>query len=151
MKKRNRYPLLRGEHGGSLVEIALLVPLLVVLLFAAVDLGRALYLSQELAGAAHAAAMYGAQHPADTAGMTTAAQDGAPDVPNLSVGTPTYGCECADGTAYSASCAVQPSCTDRVDRVNVTVSGTYTPLLHWPGFLSSMSLSSSASMRSAGS
>ncbi|MGD0366182.1 MAG: TadE/TadG family type IV pilus assembly protein [Acidobacteriaceae bacterium] len=154
MKKQDRFHLLRGEHGASLVELALVLPVFSLLLVGAIDFGRALYISTELTGAAHAAAVYGSQNPTDTAGMNTAAQDAAPDVPSLSVTTPTYGCECSDGTSYSASCGTTPSCSSNnvVYLVKVTVSGTYHPLLSWPGvFHTSMSLSSSASMRSAGS
>jgi len=153
MKKRNRFHLLRGEQGASLVELALVLPLFLLLTFGGIDLGRACYLVIEIAGAAHAAVTYGSQNPTDTAGMTTAAEDDAPDVPHLSVGTPTYGCECSDGTNYSASCSSTPSCpsNNEVYRVNVTVTGTYSPLFPWPGVPSSMSFSSSASMRSAGS
>src|ERR1700757_932594 len=107
MMKRNRFDLMRGEHGASLVETALLFPLFFLLLFGAVDFGRAFYLTIEIAGAAHAGAIYGVQYPTDTAGMKTAAQNDAPDVSNLSVATPTYGCECATdttGATYSASC-----------------------------------------------
>jgi Flp pilus assembly protein TadG len=153
MKKRNRFDLLGGEQGASLVELALMLPLFLLLILGAADFGRAFYLSMEIAGAADAAAMYGAQNPTDTTGMENAAQEDAPDVQNLSVGTPTYGCECSDGTNYSANCSTTPSCssTTEVYRVNVTVTGTYTPLFPWPGIPSSMSFSSSASMRSAGS
>jgi len=155
MKLPNRYQLLRDEQGASLVELALLLPLFVLLMFGAVDFGRALYLSIEVSGAAHAAAMYGSQNPTDTTGMQSAAQYDAPNVPNLSVGTPTYGCECADGSSYSVSCATSPtSCPNNLNvvyRVNVTVTATYSPLFPWPKIPSSMSFSSSASMRSAGS
>jgi Flp pilus assembly protein TadG len=153
MKKRNRFHLLQDEHGASLVELALVLPLFPLLLFGAVDFARAFYLSVEIAGAAQAAAVYGSQNPTDTTGMQNAARYDAPNVPNLSAGTPTYGCECSDGTAYSASCSVKPSCSSNteVQRVNVTVTGTYTPLIPWPGLPASMSLSSSASMRSGGS
>lgn len=155
MKKRNRFDLLRDEHGGSLVELAMMLPLFALMLLGTVDFGRAYYLAMEVAGAAHAAAAYGSQNPTDKTGMQTAAQDDAPNVPNLSVGTPTYGCECADGSSYSASCATTPSsCPSSLNvvyRVNVTVTGTYKPLLPWPGIPSSLALSSSASMRSAGS
>jgi Flp pilus assembly protein TadG len=157
MVKRARFRLLRDEHGASLVELALLLPLFLLLMFGAVDIGRAFYLSIELTGAAHAAAMYGAQHPTDTAGMTTAAQDDAPNVPSLSVGTPTYGCECADGSSYGASCPTScPNNINTVWRVNVKVSATYTTLFpwHWAAMgsiPSSFSLSSSAAMRSGGS
>lgn len=153
MKIRNRFHLLRGELGASLVELALVTPLFMLLAFGAVDFGRACYLMIEIAGAAHAGAIYGSQYPTDTAGMKATAQNDAPDVPSLSVPTPTYGCECANGSSYSANCATTPSCSPdiEVDRVNVTVSATYKTLFPWPKVPKSLSLSSSASMRSGGS
>lgn len=153
MNNRIRSHLLRDEHGASVVELAALLPLFSLMLLGAIDFGRAYYLQMEIGGAAHAAASYGSQNPSDTTGMQTAAQDDAPNVPSLSVGTPTYGCECADGSNYSASCSSTPSCSsnNEVYRVNVTVTATYRPLFPWPGVPSSMSLSSTASMRSGGS
>jgi len=156
MKKRNRFDVLRGEHGASLVEMAILLPLFPLLLFGVIDFARAYYLQIEIAGAAHAGAIYGSQNPTDTTGMQTAAQDDAPNVPSLSVGTPTYGCECATdttGSTYSANCSTTPTCSTSnvVYRVNVKVTGTYTPIFPWPGIPSSISFSSSAAMRSAGS
>jgi Flp pilus assembly protein TadG len=153
MNWMNRLPFLRDERGASLVEMAALTPLFMLLLFGALDFGRAYYLSTEVAGAAHAAAIYGSENPTDTAGMKTVAKDDAPNVSTLSVTTPTYGCECSDGTGYSANCATTPTCTSTTEvyRVNVTVSATYTPLFPWPGIPSTMSFSSSASMRSGGS
>jgi Flp pilus assembly protein TadG len=153
MKLGKRLHFLRDERGASLVELAALLPLFLLMLFGTIDFARAYYLTTEIAGAAHAAVEYGSQNPTDTAGMKTVAQDDASNVPNLSVATPTYGCECSDGTSYSANCGTTPSCstTTEVYRVNVTVTGTYTPLFPWPGIPSSMSFSSSASMRSGGS
>jgi Flp pilus assembly protein TadG len=149
-----RFNLLRDERGASLVELALVLPLFPLLIFGAVDFGRAFYLSTEIVGAAQAAAAYGSQNPTDTTGIQNAAQDDAPNVPNLSAGTPTYGCECSDGTSYVASCLpAPPTCSSNteVQRVNVTVTGRYSPWFPWPGVPSSMTLSSSASMRSGGS
>jgi Flp pilus assembly protein TadG len=155
MKRRIQFDLLRDEHGSSLVEMALMLPVFALILFGAVDFGRAYYLAIEVAGAAHAAAMYGSIHPTDTAGMQNAAQDDAQNVPNLLVVAPTYGCQCADGSSYNANCQTRPSsCPNSLDvvyRVNVTVNATYVPLFPWPGIPSSMAFSSSASMRSAGS
>ena len=71
---------LRCECGSALVELALLVPVFMFLIYAVVDFGRAFYMAQELASAAHAGAEYGAQNPTDTAGMQAAAQTAAPDV-----------------------------------------------------------------------
>jgi len=153
MKKRIHFDLLRSEHGASLLETAAVVPLFLLLLFGAVDVGRALYLANEIEGAAHAAVMYGTQNPTDTTGMKTVAEDAAPDVPGLSVPTPTSGCECPDGTDYGASCPATSSCSTGapVYRVNVTVSGTFTPIFPWPKVPSITTFSSSAAMRSAGS
>lgn len=153
MKMRNRFHRLRDERGAALVELAFVLPLFPLLLFGAIDFGRAFYLSVEIAGAAEAAAVYGAQNPTDTTGMQTAAQDDAPNVPNLSVGTPTYGTECSDGTSYTANTSTMPTCsgTTAVYRENVTVTGTYSPWFPWPGIPRSMSFTSSAAMRSAGS
>jgi Flp pilus assembly protein TadG len=140
------------EQGSSLVETALVTPFLLLLAVGALDLGRAFYLANEIAGAAQAGAEYGMQNPTDTTGMRAAATSNAPDVPGLQVATPQYGCECSDGTSYSANCSSTPSCsTNVVYRVNVTVSDTYTPTFPWPGIPSSFHLSNTASMRSGGS
>jgi Flp pilus assembly protein TadG len=153
MRKLPRCPLTAIDQGSSLVETALVVPLLMLLLLGAVDFGRAFYLSMEISGAAQGAAEYGIQYPYDTSGMHTAATTDAPDVPNVTVGSPAYGCECADGTNYSASCSTLPTCTANnvVYRVNVTVSTSYSPWFPWPGVPSTLSISDSASMRSGGS
>ncbi len=140
------------DHGSSLVEFALVAPILVLLLLSAVDFGKAYYLATEVAGAAHAGAEYGSQAPTDIAGIAAAAAADAPDVPNLTVATPTYGCECSDGAKYSANCSSKPTCgSNVVYSVKVSVSSNYKPLLAWPGIPASVQLSSSAIMRSAGS
>ena len=116
-----------------------------------VDLGRAVYTAIEIAGAAQAGAEYGIQKPTDSAGMKAVALSSASNVANVSVPTPQYGCECSDGTSYSSSCAVTPTCsTNVVYRVNVTVSTNYKSLLPWPGIPSNIHLSNSAAMRSGG-
>lgn len=153
--KRHESDLLRADHGASLVEMALLLPLFMLILFGAIDFGRACYMAIEIAGAARAGALYGSKSPSDTTGMKTVIQDAAPDVAaNLSVGTPTCSVECPDGTNLTAGCTTKPACSNGLSYVylvNVTVTGTYSPLLPWPGIPSSISFSSSASMRSAGS
>ena len=153
MKKQNQSGLLRGEHGSSLLELALVMPLFLLLLFGAVDFGRAFYLAIEIAGAARSGAMYGTMNPTDTTGMATAAQDDGTNVPDLSVAAPTYACECPNGTSSGPTCPSDSSCPtgSPVYVVTVEVSGRYQPLIPWPGIPSSILLSSSASMRSAGS
>lgn len=148
--------LLRSESGSSVIEAAILAPALLLLFLGAADFGRGYYLAEEVAGAAHSGAEYAIQNPgnvaSDSTGIETAAKNDAPNVPNLHVGTPTWGCECSDGTSYSASCSTVPSkCTTNwVYKVTVTASAGYTPLFPWPGIPTSIALSSSATMRSGG-
>ncbi len=155
MQLIKRLRFFRDERGASLVELAALLPLFLLLLFGAIDFARAYYLTTEIAAAAHAAAAYGAQNPTDITGMKNAANDNAGPGLTLSFAnsTPTYGCECSDGTDYSASCTTTPTCTSTTEvyRVNVTVTATYSPLFPWPKIPSSMTFTSTASMRSAGS
>lgn len=144
--------LFRNTEGSSLVELALIAPVLMLMLVGVVDLGRAYYLAMEIAGAAESAAEYGIQNPTDTAGIQAAAQYDAPDVPNLSVGTPMYGCECSDGSSYSASCSTAPTCaTNVVYTMKVNVSTNYSLMLPLPALPSSLSISRSAMIRSGGS
>ncbi len=144
--------LFRKTQGSSLVELALVSPVLILMLLGVIDLGRAYYLAMEIAGAAESAAAYGIQNPTDTVGINAAAQADAPDVPNLTVGTPVYGCECSDGSSYSTNCSTVPTCaTNVVYATRVSVSANFSPLLPLPVFPSLMSISRSAEMRSGGS
>lgn len=145
------YQFVRAEQGISLVEMALVIPFLLLIVIGVVDFGRAYYLYNEVVGAAHAGAIYGSQFPTDTTGMQTAGTNNAPDVSGISV-TASYGCECLDGTLASASCSSAPSCAssnNEVYYVQVTATATYTPLLPWPGIPSSVPMSESVEVRSA--
>ena len=138
------------EDGSSMIELALILPTFILLLLGAVDFSRAYYLSMEVAGAAHAGAAYGATNRTDTAGIQKAVTSDAAEVPNLSAGTPSWGCECSDGTASSTSCSVTPTCTyNSVYWVKVTASTTYHPVFPWPGIPSSMSIASTAVLRTS--
>ena len=140
--------MLGKEEGSSMVELALVTPMMVLLLLAAIDFARAYYLSMELVGAAHAGAEYGITSHTDTAGMKAAAQADAPDVPNLSVTTPTWGCECSDGTGSSASCSSKPTCaTNMVYWVKVKASSTYTTIYPWKGIPSQLTITQTATVR----
>lgn len=147
---------LQCSSGQGLVETSLAASLLVLLLLAAVDFGRAFYMVIELKGAAHAGAVYGSQHPTDTAGMQSVATANATDLSNMSganfTPTATYGCECSDGSNASASCASTPSCsssTSEVYYVEVKATASYSPLVPWPGIPSTMNMSETVEMRSA--
>lgn len=140
----------KPAHGSSVVEVALLMPVLLLILVGAVDLGRAYFMAIEVSSAAHAGALYGVQNPTDTSGMESAAKLNASDVSSL-VTTATYGCECSDGTLQNASCTSAPTACpfNVVNYVQVGTSATYTTLIDWPGIPSSVALAGSAWMRSA--
>lgn len=146
---QRRSPHFPSQTGAALLELAFSLLLLLPILFGAIDLGRAYYLSIEVSSAARAGAQYGVQNSADTAGMQTAATNDAPDVSGISA-TAVYGCECSDGSSVTPLCGSAPSCaTNVVNYVQVNTTATYTPLFPWPGIPSSIPLHGQAMMRAA--
>lgn len=149
--------LSQRENGSALIELALILPLILLLFMGAVDLGRAFYYSNAVAKAAESGALYGSQNPTDTSGMVLtsdnamqAAFNSAQDMSGVNA-TASYGCECSNGSGLSASCTSAPACTsNQVYYVTVTANATYKTLLPWPGIPSSYNLSSTVTMRSGG-
>lgn len=138
------------ENGSSIVELALVVPVLIMILVGAADFGRAYWMSIQLASAAEAGAVYGVNNPTDIAGIQSAAQMDAPSVPGLTA-TASYGCECSDGSNAVASCSATPTCqANYINYVNVSTTATYKFLLSYPAFASSIKLSSKSRMRVGG-
>ena len=138
------------DHGGSLIELSLLLPMLMLLFVGAVDLGRAYYMAIEVAGAAQAGALYGIQNPTDVTGMQAASGAGASNLSNLSASA-TYGCECSDGSAAVASCSSPPSCAyNYVSYVDVVTSAQYVPIFNYPGLPTAMTISREVRMRVGG-
>ena len=124
--------LLRSETGSSLVEVACVMPLMLLLLVGAVDFGQAYYIGIEVNSAAAAGTAYGVSNFLDTAGMQKAALLDAGDVPSMTA-TATWGCECSDGTGASANCLSVPTCgTNLVEYVDVNTSVNFTPVLAYP-------------------
>ncbi len=141
------FPFLKEQRGSSLLECAIVLPLLILLLVGAIDFGRAYFLSIQVASAAQAGAAYGVQSFTDTAGMVTAAKLNAPSVPSMTT-VATFGCECHDASASSVSCSSNPTCPQNVvNYADVTTSATYTPMLPYPGIPASIALRSEVRMR----
>jgi Flp pilus assembly protein TadG len=154
-----RVMLASSESGQSLLELALILPLLLLLLLGTIDMGRLFYMSIEVSNAARAAAQYGSQNPGtalDTTGMPKAAQADAPDLYssgllNVTVQTPV--CLCVgttgpSGTPSSSTCAtVCTAGTDLFEWVQVNTQATFTPWFPWPGIPSSVPLNGQATLR----
>lgn len=135
------------DSGSSLIECALLLPMVILLLLGSVDFGRAFYINLEIAAAAEAGALYGVQNPSDTSGMQAAAILDAPDLNSLSSAA-IYGTECSDGTMVTASNLPVPSCSvNAITYVQVTASMQYKPYFTYPGMGTTWSLASTARLR----
>jgi Flp pilus assembly protein TadG len=148
-----------SESGQSLVELALLAPILVLLVIGVVEMGRYAYLSIVLENSAEAGALYGAQglaNSADTTGIQTAAdndfQNNGQPVSNLTV-TSSTACGCdSGGLVISAACngtSTAGTCTTGhwVVMVNVTAAATFTSLTKFPGIPQSLTITRTVSMR----
>ena len=137
------------DEGSSLIETAVLMPVMLLMLVAGVDFGRAYYMGIEVSAAAQAGANYGAANATDIAGMVAAAKLEVPDSTGLKP-VATYGCECSDGSSQVAACGTAPTCAyNVVNYVQVTTTLAYKPLLPYPGIPTSITLSSQARMRAA--
>jgi Flp pilus assembly protein TadG len=147
--RRVRVQMSGGEEGSSVLELALVMPMLMLLFVGAMDFGQAYYVGIEVTSAAEAGTSYGVANPTDTAGMASAATLDAADVTSM-VPTATWGCECSDGTGGSVSCAATPSCLiNVVNYVDVKTTVTYKPMLIWPAFPSSFTIAGHSRMRVA--
>jgi Flp pilus assembly protein TadG len=146
----------RPESGQSLIELAFVLPLLLLLCLGIIEIGRFAYISILVGNAARAGAAYGSQsliRSADKSGITTAATNDflSNGQSTLNVGSnDTCGCD-NGGVLTSAACngTTAGTCTAGhwIVTVNVTTSGTYNSILKYPGIPQSIALSDVASMR----
>lgn len=101
----------RNAEGGALVEVALASPLMLLMMLGAFELGRVAHHAIEVENAARAGASYGSNNPgssADTATITQAAKNDAPDLSNL-VATPGSACVCETLTMATGSATFNPT------------------------------------------
>ena len=138
------------QSGQALVELALALPILLLLALGVIELGRYAYISILIGNAAHAGAVFGSQgtwatDPAaiqkaaqfDYAGGTAGGSKGnGQDVSTLTV-TSSTSCGCDNGGTISAlACDSTTTCGaggHRVIVVNVTASGKFCSLFNYPG------------------
>ncbi len=152
--KEAHTPVPYSQAGVALIEFAFVVPVLILLLLGLVEIGRFAYYSIVVGNAARAGVQYGAQTLAtaqDSTGMANAAKnDGQNNIANLTASpAPTHFCQCWDGTTATSDATCSPTCATghRVVYVQVTTSGTFSPLFNYPKLPSSFSVSSTATMR----
>jgi len=125
---------LRDSRGQTLIEVALVFPVLVLLLFGAAEYGRLAYIGVEVTNAAHAAAVYGSQnrgYAGDNPGMTLAATNDGANLKNMTV-TPQHLCaNTYSDTPSDCSKFVGPPPIVYVQvNTQVTVSSLFTAYTH---------------------
>ena len=129
-----------------MLEFALVLPILMVLLIGLVDLGRAGYLGILTANAARAGAQYGAQSiftSTDTTGMRSAAIADAPGIGLTAL--PTTVCSVNGGGL--TNCPSNITGQTVVYYVKVHVTGTFAPLVRYPGLPTSINIVGDSVMR----
>lgn len=132
------------ETGQALVELAFTLPLLVLLLLGAAELGRVAYAAIEVSNAARAGVQYAAMNGGaytDTTGIANAAASDAGNLSSLTT-TASYTCICSNGSAPTASCATAGICYSShvITTVTVQTQTTFDPLIHLPGLSNTFKL-----------
>jgi Flp pilus assembly protein TadG len=155
--------ILLSPSGQSLLEVALLTPVLLALLLGAIEIGRYAYISILVGNAARAGAAYGAQNlvlSVDQAGIQTAAdkdfQNNGQSAGSLMVSSAvSCGCD-SNGTITEAVCFTHDNSTAGtcasghwVVMVSVTASGNFAPIFNYPGIPNPLMVSNTATLRVA--
>ena len=148
--------LVSGEKGQSILEISIALPLLLLLMLGAIELGRYAYYSILVYNAARAGAQFGAQSmmtAGDTAGIQSAAVNDAQNVIQASDVGVTELCGCASASLSACSSATGATGCSTPNHglvyVQVTTQGTFHSLFNYPGIPPSITLNGKATERVA--
>jgi Flp pilus assembly protein TadG len=151
-----------SQSGQALIEMAFVVPMLLLLLLGVIEIGRYAYIAILVGNAARAGADYGAQsRTLDTVGIQNAAyydfagsKNGTPPptngqaYSNLTVAS-SQSCGCdSGGTVTSYACSKDPDSCPAGSRwvvfVSVTASGSFNGLFNYPGIPKKLVISRTA-------
>jgi Flp pilus assembly protein TadG len=126
-----RSKLIAEERAQALLEVALTLPILLLLLLGAAEMARVSYAAIEVANAARAAVQYGAQNSttaADTTGMQTAASNDASNIASVTT-TVSTSYICSNGSSASGT---PPACSGSAVETILTVNtqATINPMIH---------------------
>lgn len=150
---RSFVELIGDDDGVAAIEFALLVPMLMVILTGLTDYGLYINTKMQLQALSDRTAQYVAQGGSENDVNANIIQrsslytDGASNQTSITF-TSTTACECSDGVAVS--CAGSCSGSDYVRNFyTATITGTYTPLLPWPGIPDSITLTGSSRLQFA--
>ncbi len=162
--KKVRISKAKQQRGQSLLEVALLLPLLLALVLGVIELGRYAYMGILVDNAARAGAAWGTEsvgNSTNTLGIQQAADNDYQNNgqnPALLTVTSSVACGCDNGSnstgpsgwASAGACTSTTSCptgSQFAVVVTVTATGAYTPLFHYPWTPSQLSVQREAVMR----
>jgi len=138
-----------GEAGIAGVELALALPMLILLMVGGFDFGRAIYEQNRLAAAAQAGVQYATESSSNwtsTSNIVAAARNDAGDTTN-SLTVATGECTCPSGTNL---CSAASTCTASAvagTYVRVSVSESYSTLMNYPFMTSPITLTGQSTVR----
>jgi Flp pilus assembly protein TadG len=143
--------LFRSESGTSLIEFALIAPVLIFMLIGLIEVGRYAFFSIVAANAARAGVQYGAQSlatAADTSGMKSAALQDGLSLSNWTANTTaTSLCSINGGALQPCTTSSSGPPANTIYYVSVQVNGTFNPMLSYPGIPKNVPISGKAVMR----
>ncbi len=146
---------LRQPRGSALVELAIALPVLLLVFFGTVDFARVIYLGIALNNAARAGAQYGAQSlisSVDTAGIQATADAASPTIGAFTATVSTPSCFCATDSAALTASSCTATCASGQHLavfVTVTTSATFARVTPFPGIPATVPLVRAARMRVA--
>jgi Flp pilus assembly protein TadG len=149
------------DNGQAFVELALILPMFILLVVGGAEIGRLAYADIEVSNAARAGVAYAMQShtTASSANIAAAAQQDAPNLPGLVVDPPilTCYCETSAGVTTAKSCSTIntgstgtgscPSPFVIVEYVQVNTSAVIATAFHFPGIPNTVTLRGTAIMR----
>ena len=149
-----------SESGNALVELAITLPLFVLLILGAGEIANLAWASVEINNAARAGAAYGSvsranSAPSNLGNIQLAAQNEAPKlITSLSQVTSTQLCTCVGASASSspitcdqnALTSCPPPSIIQV-AVQVNTQAAVSPLIHYPGLPGTYTVRAQATMR----
>ncbi len=128
--------ILTGHQGTAAIEFALAIPLLLVMLMGAIELGFAIYEAMQVYDAAEAGALYAAQNGWDASGISTAVTSATSATELSATPAPSqfWGCPDESGITTVASSSIK--CAGNTSpgqyiQVNATLS--HSTILPYPG------------------
>jgi Flp pilus assembly protein TadG len=138
------------DIGQAFVELALVLPIFVILLLGVAEVGRLAYASIEVSNAARAGASYAAQNhitASNSLDINNAAKQDAPEISGIAA-TATQLCSCTNGTVITcANAGVRCISPGRIiESVQVNTSASVNTLFHLPGIPNQVTLTGQAIM-----